>query len=160
MPPFIVTYLQESELALAFPLVRSVAPEAGLARWQAYARSLFEAEGGVLGVSTGGSLQGIAIYRPEETLRHGRTLRVETIVSFELNQAAPARAAMCEALELLAASKGCPTLTVTMPSRGYVDPQSDKADRWATLGLAADSVVFSRKVEAAGAPTARRSKCA
>ena len=147
MPRFTVTYLGQDELQAAYPLVRVAAPDVTLEAWREHASRLIGEGGGVLAASTGGgALQGIALYRHEYMLRHGKTLSVEAIVSFELSRAAPARAALCEALEVLALANGCDSIVVTLPARGYADAASDKALGWNANGMKLDSVVFARRL--------------
>ena len=147
MPDFTVSHLQAGQIAEAYALVRMAAPEVEPERWQAFADSQLGRHGGVLGVFAGDStLHGVAAYRPDESLRHGRTLRVDTIVTFELNRSAPAREALCEALALLGRALDCASVTVAMPGRGYADPASAKAAPWSALGLALDAVLFVKKL--------------
>lgn len=147
MPDFTVTHLDDDQLGEAYALVRAAAPDVSAERWHGFARMLRARDGGVLGAFAGDStLHGIAAYRPETCLRGGLTLNVDALVTFELNRASPARAALCRALDLLGHALGCASVTVTMPGRGYADPASARARGWAGLGLALDSVVFKKNL--------------
>jgi hypothetical protein len=140
-----VKNLEEDQFGAVYPLVRIAAPRLSLDDWRHFARRLMSGQGGIITVSSGdGSPHGIAIYRVDYSLRHGRTLEVELIVTFELNRQAPARAALCEMLELIAYAKDCETLMLSTASKGYAASHSPKADLWAGLGLDVDSVVFTK----------------
>jgi hypothetical protein len=148
MTRFTVTHLHAERIADAFPLVRMAAPEVSLDQWGRYADWLCRADGGVLAAYAGnGTLHGIAAYCRDDSLRYGRALRTDLIVTFELSRDAPARSALLEALALIALAKGCENLTVSMPGRGYANPQSEKAAPWAGLGFALDSVTFTTRIE-------------
>ena len=148
MTRFTVAHLHADRMADAFPLVRMAAPEVSPDQWRRYADWLGRAEGGVLAAYAGNAtLHGVAAYCRDDSLRYGRALRVDLIVSFELSGAAPARAALLEALALVALAKGCETLTVCMPRRGYADGGSDKAGSWAEQGFALDSVTFAMRID-------------
>ena len=142
-----VKHLQEGQLDAVYPLVRIAAPQLEADDWRHFARRLMAGEGGVLTVSAGDDRPyGVAVYRIDYSLRHGRTLQVELIVTFELNRQSPARAALCEMLELIALAKDCETLMLAADSKGYAASHSPKADLWAALGLDVDSVVFTKRL--------------
>jgi hypothetical protein len=147
--PFTVIHLQENRLDETLPLVRMAAPLLSLERWQEFARWVTGNGGGILAAFVGeGRLHGIAAYRTEENLIQGRTLHVEPMVTFELDRSAPARTALCQALELLALARGCNILTIVTGSRGYANPNCLKAGAWAPLGFATASVALSKRVHA------------
>lgn len=147
MSRFTVMHLQESRFDETLPLVRMSAPLVTLERWRQFTRWLCDNGGGVLAAFAGdGRPHGIAAYRADESLIHGRTLQVEPMVTFEINRSAPARATLCEALELLAAAKGCDSLIIATGSRGYADPQCAKAVAWASLGLEIVSVALAKRL--------------
>ena len=144
---FSVKHLQEDQFDLVYPLVRIAAPQLEVDDWRHFARRLMAGDGGILTVSAGDERPyGVAVYRVDYSLRHGRTLQVELIVTFELKRQAPARAALCEMLELIALAKDCETLMLITASKGYAASNSPKADLWATLGLDVDSVVFTKRL--------------
>lgn len=147
MRRFTVIHLQKNQLDAALPLVRVAAPSLTPERWRAFVEAACCAGGGILAAVAGDSRpHGVAAFRPEETLGHGRSMRVEPIITFEMNQAAPARAALCQALELLALARGCDTLIVSTGSRGYADTQSSKALAWAGLGFDLGSVALVKSL--------------
>ena len=155
MVRFSVKHLQQDQFDAVYPLVRIAAPHLEADDWRHFARRLIAGEGGVLTVSAGDDQpHGVAIYRVDYSLRHGRTLEVELIVTFELKRQAPARAALCEMLELIALARDCNTLSLATASKGYAVVQSPKAEPWAALGLDVDSVVFTKCLmkEPAGLP--------
>ena len=149
MPRFTVSRLETEQIAEAFPLVRMAVPGIAPDGWSRYAANLAAAGGAMLGVFAGDStLHGIGVYRIEDSLR-GRRLAVDAIVTFELNRAAPARAALVDALEGEAVRCGCASLALTLPAKGYVDTGSAKAQAWLDDGFAFDSVVVARPLEPA-----------
>ena len=152
-----VKHLQEDQFDAVYPLVRIAAPQLEADDWRHFARRLMAGEGGVLTVSAGDERPyGVAVYRIDYSLRHGRTLQIELIVTFELKCQAPARAALCEMLELIALAKDCETLMLVTDSKGYAASHSPKADHWASLGLDVDSVIFTKRLmsQAADLPAA------
>ena len=107
MPDLRTLLLDESQLAQAYPLVRSAA-RVGPEQWKKFARELIASGGGVLAVQADDAcLHGIAAFRQVGTLRHALTLQVEVLAAFELSRLAPVRKALCAALEELARRKGC-----------------------------------------------------
>lgn len=147
MSRFTVVHLREDRLDETLPLVRTAAPLVTAERWRRFARSLRDSDGGLLAAFDGdGRAHGVAAYRLEESLVHGRTLRVEPMVTFELSRSAPARAALCRALEFLALAKVCDSLIISAPSRGYADPQSPKAGAWASLDFDLASVALVKRL--------------
>lgn len=140
-----VRHLREDQFDAVYPLVRTAAPKLSPDDWRHFARRLAAGDGGILAVAAGdGPPYGVAVYRVDYSLRHGRTLEVELIVTFELNRQAPARAALCQMLEMVAYAKDCETLMLATASKGYAASHSPKADLWASLGLDVDSVVFTK----------------
>ena len=114
MPDLRTLLLDESQLAQAYPLVRSAA-RVGPEQWKKFARELIASGGGVLAVAADDScLHGVAAFRPAGTLRHELSLHVEILVAFELSRQAPVREALCGALEKLARRKGCRSILFTM----------------------------------------------
>ena len=75
-------------------------------------------------------------------MRHGLVLALDDFVTFELSRAAPGRAILLDAAEKLARDLGCSALELRLSSRGFADPQSARAEGWASLGLSIDSVIF------------------
>jgi hypothetical protein len=148
MQRFTVSQLESDLFAAAFPLVRMAVPGIEPSAWAAFVEGIGERDGAMLGVFAGDStLHGVAIYRVEDSLR-GRRLAADAIVTFELNRAAPARAALIAGLEREAAQLGCAVLALSLPARGYVDAGSAKAEAWLREGFGFDSVMLSRPVEA------------
>ena len=160
MAQFTIAHLYDEQIEDAYPMVRMAAPDLSLERWVEFGLSAIAGEGGVLGAYSGdGTLHGVAVYCPDDRLLAGRVLRIEPMVTFELNPRSPARAALCEALELLAAAKGCRQLVFHLPSRGHADPQSDKGEGWRRLGMALETVTFVKPLKwpaPQGAAAARR----
>jgi hypothetical protein len=141
-PQYYVVGLGRADAAMAYPLIRSIAPEVGLEEWVDYVKRRCR-EGGLIGLfGECGTLVGIASYRLGERLRHGRVLAVDDFVTFELSQAAPGRAALMAAAEERARMLCCTGIEIRTAARGFADSNSQKASGWLALGLALDSVIF------------------
>jgi hypothetical protein len=150
MTRFTVVHLHEDRLDETLPLVRMAAPLVTPERWREFACALADGGGGILAAFAGDArAPRVAANRTDESLNHGRTLRVEPLVTFELSQSAPARAALCQALELLAMARGCEHLAIETGSRGYTVPRGAKAAAWAALGFDLDSVGLGKRLRPA-----------
>ena len=148
MGQFSLIHLEGDRLDEALPIVRMTAPMVTSARWRRYARYLAENDGGILAAFAGdGNPHGIAGYCVQKSLTEGRTLHVEPMVTCEISQSAPVRAALCEALETIASTKGCESLRIVAGSRGFVDAWSIKADNWASLDMELMSVALVKCIE-------------
>lgn len=148
MPHFTIVNLQEDRYDVALPLVRMAAPLTTLQSWRAFVRTLFAGTGGIFAaIASDGRPHGIAAYCPDHALLHGRVLRVEPLVTFELHRSAPVRGALCGALETAARAKGCGTIMISTGHRGYADIQGPKAAAWAALGFEIASVHLIRRLD-------------
>lgn len=108
MPELDVIELNQDELALVWPLVRTASPRLRLDGWRALAEALIDRGGGVLAVAAPDrALHGVATYEMIEKPRFGRMLHVDTLVTFELSGRAPARAILVAALRQLSQALGC-----------------------------------------------------
>ena len=153
MTRFTVTHLPEDRFDVALPLVRMAAPLTTAQTWREFVRTLFAGTGGILAAFAGdGRPHGIAGYCPDVSLLHGKMLRVEPLVTFEISDSAPVRAALCEGLELLARAKGCSAIIISAASRGLVDLQNSKMRGWDSLGFGIASVDLVKRVEPIGLP--------
>lgn len=147
MPRFTVIQVGDDRLDSTLPLVRMAAPLVSAQQWRHYVAALSESGGALLAASARDERpHGIAAYRIEEDLSHGRTLRVEPMVTFEINRSAPARAALCEVLEQLARAQNCASLVIATRSRGFADPHSAKAEAWAPFGFELGSIVLVKRL--------------
>jgi hypothetical protein len=146
MPELSIARLNQDRLAEAYPLVRSAA-RVGRERWEAYARLLLADGGGILAVTGGdGQILGIAAFRPAANLRHGSSLQVELIVTFELTPRAQARRALCTALERVAQEEGCRSLIFVLAAAGLCDARPALRTSWERLGFEPDSMCLVRQV--------------
>jgi hypothetical protein len=117
---FTVADLDSRELASAWPLIRTAAPELGPDGWQSLGEALIQRGGGVIAVAAeGGGYLGVATYEPVDKPRSGRVLQVDRLVAFELTRRAPIRRILCEELEELAPQLGCTATVVSAASRSY-----------------------------------------
>ena len=124
---FTVADLSREELASAWPLVRTVAPEADLDQWESFAAGLLDRGGGIIAVSGEDEvILGVATYEAADKLRLGRVLQVEVLVTFELTRRAPVRLVLCNALDRIAPLLGCKAVAVTAPGRTYVSYVSSR----------------------------------
>lgn len=127
-----VLQLGEDELALAYPLVRS-AVRIDPSYWQDFARALIDDGGGVLGVRVDAKcLYGLATYRSMDTLRHGRALSVELLVSIDLGRRQPVRQVLHRRLDEIARARRCRAVVVTLLAGA--SPQADP--NWGKWGFA------------------------
>ena len=118
MPDLDVIELDQDELALAWPLVRTSCPRLEPAGWQALAESLIDRGGGVLGVAAPDrALHGVATYETIEKPKFGRVLHVDTLVTFELSGRAPARAVLVGALRRISEERGCSATLISARKR-------------------------------------------
>lgn len=150
MPELSVSQLGLGQVDEALPLALMAAPRLDPDDWHDRASRLIARSGGLIGVYAPDSrLHGIAAYRPDCSLRLGRTLRVELMVSFELSRRAPVRTALVGALELIAEAMGCETLSIEMDHSAF-GPEPDAAPRsrlWRTMGLEPESLVWAKSIE-------------
>lgn len=156
---FTVIHLPRAKLDEALPLARMAAPMLTAERWRRFARVLDKCSGGVLAAfASDGRPHGFAAYWVDESIVHGRILRVEPMVTFEIGRSAPVRAALCSALESLAKAKACEHLVISMASRGYADARSVKSRAWAALGMEIGAVSLVKRVNSptSAPPTAPR----
>ena len=123
MPQFQLSHLSPDKMDMAFGLVRIAIPGTRLPDWQRYANSLLVSGGAILALTApDGSIHAIASYMPEPSLRYGRVLRVDTFIAFELSRRAPARKALCDALQAMAEGLDCSTVLYAQDSRGLMTP--------------------------------------
>jgi len=146
MADFTIAHLESGTLEEAWPLVRAAAPELSLPAWQHFAEQLIGGGGGVLAArSVDGGLHGLATYRVEHCLHSGLTLKVDTLIAFDLHHRAPVRRALIQALAAAGRAFGCASLVVRIASRGYADG-GEKSAAWRALGLSLESVLFARQL--------------
>lgn len=142
-----VSQLSDEQLGESYALIRTLAPEISRAQWLRYARRAAD-KGGVLGaLGEGGAIFGLLTWRREDCLRYGSVLLVENFVTFELSRAAPARKALCETVDAIAKEQGCSAVRLIVAGRGIVDPASNKALGWTSLGHDPDEVILTRKTD-------------
>ena len=145
-PQFYVVALGLAEARAAFPLIRTIAPDVNFDDWLDYVRRRGR-EGGFIGLyGESGMIVGLASYRLGERLSHGRVLALDDFVTFELSQAAPARAALMAAAEERARVLGCTRIEVRTGAHGFIDARSPKASGWLGLGLSMDSVILVKSI--------------
>jgi len=146
MPDLSLSRLDEGQLALAFPLIRSAA-RVSLDRWKTFARQLIASGGGILAVEADdGCLHGVAAFRQVGSLRFERSLQVEILVAFELSRMAPVRRTLCAGLEEIAREMGCRSIVFTTAARN-AEPASAGRLSWEELGLKMETVSFVRHVQ-------------
>jgi hypothetical protein len=146
MTQFELHHLRRDQMPEAYPLVRMIAPAVTPEQWLEYSAALLARGGGVLGVFAGdATLHGIATYTPEDCLRYGRVLRIENLVTFELNRGAPARQALCEGLELLGSALGCAAVVISVWGHDYAHDARRKCLGWSRIGLAPDGLLLAKR---------------
>ena len=123
MPQFQLSHLSPDQMDNAYGLVRIALPGTPLPDWRRYANALLVSGGAILALTAeDGSIHALASYLPEPSLRYGRVLRVDTFIAFELSRRAPARRALCDALEAMAEGLDCSTVVYEQGSRGLMTP--------------------------------------
>jgi hypothetical protein len=121
MARFAIEHLSGGELLEAWPVVRMSDAHANCEWWLSEAADLIERGGGILAArAPDGTLHGIATYAVTRKPLLGRVLAVDTLTTFELSRRAPARNALCDALELLASAFDCRGIVLPLPSKGHV----------------------------------------
>jgi hypothetical protein len=121
MASFAIEHLGDDQLLDAWPVVRMSHSHANADWWMSEAAALIERGGGVLTArAPDGTIHGVATYHVGRKALLGRVLAVDTLVTFELSRRAPARCALCEALELLASAFDCRSIVLPLPSKGQV----------------------------------------
>lgn len=146
MPELAVFPLEQSQLGEAYPLVRAAA-RVTADQWESYAQRLLEEGGGILAVTAEDNrLHGLAAYRELDSLRHGPSLQVDVVIALELGGPGPVRQALCRALEDVARSQGCKSLSYALAARSNADPQSPGRISWEDLGLHMDTIGFVREL--------------
>lgn len=140
--------LEREETAAAYALVRSAAPGVTLDQWTDFSGRLGEQGGGVIGVdAAGGPLTGIAAYRTDLSLVHGRLLRVDLLAAFELRRSAPVRSALLEALEAAARDAGCCAIGLMLNAECRAMPSPARIEAWQALGYLAGPLLLVRSLD-------------
>jgi uncharacterized membrane protein len=89
--------------------------------WVSEGTALLERGGGIIAArAPDGILHGVATYEVAKKALLGRVLAVDTLITFELSRRAPARHALCQALDLLGHAFDCRSIVLPIPSKGYV----------------------------------------
>lgn len=114
MPDFVVEGLTDDRIALAFPLIRHVAPHLDLRRWTSFARRVVRARSdpprnGILVVRREARPHpcGLVCFRREDDLTLGSVLTAEYYVAMDLLDPAGAVEALVAELEATARRMGC-----------------------------------------------------
>jgi len=121
MAQFTIEYLTKVQLPEAWPVVSMAHSHANADWWVAEGSALVERGGGILAArAPDGTIHGIATYEVARKPLLGRVLSVDTFITFELSRRAPARHALCEALELLGNVFDCRSIVLPLPSKGHL----------------------------------------
>jgi hypothetical protein len=127
MALFSIEHLSEDRLPDAWPIVRMSHSHANAEWWISEAKALIHRGGGILAArAPDGMIHGIATYEVTKKALLGRVLAVDTLITFELSRRAPARHALCDALELLASAFDCRSLVLPLPSKGHVQHRAKR----------------------------------
>lgn len=118
---FTIEHLSPDRLFEAWPVACMSRSHANADWWICAAAALIERGGGILAVrGPDGTIHGVATYEVARRAHVGRVLAVDMLTTFELSRRAPARQAICEALELLGHAFDCRRVILPLPSRGRV----------------------------------------
>jgi hypothetical protein len=121
MAQFEIEHLREDQLPGAWPVVRMSHSLAKADWWVSEGTALLERGGGIIAArAPDGTLHGVATYEVAKKALLGRVLAVDTLITFELSRRAPARHALCHALDLLGHAFDCRSIVLPIPSKGYV----------------------------------------
>ena len=122
MAQFAIEHLTEDRLPEAWPVVCMSHLHASAEWWISEASALIGRGGGVLAArAPDGTIHGVATYEVAKKGVLGRVLDVGTLVTFELSRRAPARHALCDALDLLGHAFDCRSVVLPLPSKGHVE---------------------------------------
>jgi hypothetical protein len=120
MVQFEIEHLSANQLMEAWPIVRMSDTYAHADWWAREAAELIDRGGGVLAVRVpGGDIQGVATYEVVKKALLGRVLAVGALITFELSRRAPARRALCDAIDQLGTAFDCRSLIVPLPSNWH-----------------------------------------
>lgn len=127
MARFAIEHLSEDQLVEAWPVVRMSNSRANADWWASEAAALVGRGGGILAArAPDGSIHGIATYEVVRKALLGRVLAVDTLITFELSRRAPARHALCDALDLLGHAFDCHSIVLPFPAKGHVEHRAKK----------------------------------
>lgn len=118
MPTFTIAPLTMERIDEAYPLVRMAHPELTAAAWQAEARARLRDGGIVVLLAPGGVIQALAGWTDQPG---SPTLKIDLFVVFELSRRAPARQALRDGLQALAAGLGRQAVTFSLSSLGLLE---------------------------------------
>lgn len=122
MSKFAIEHLSEDRLGEAWPVVCMAHSHANAEWWISESSALIGRGGGILAArGPDGSIHGVATYEVARKGALGRVLAVGTLVTFELSRRAPARHALCDALDLLGHAFDCRSVVLPLPSKGHVE---------------------------------------
>lgn len=122
MAQFAIEHLNEDRLAQAWPVVCMSHSHANADWWISEGTALIGRGGGILAArAPDGIIHGVATYEVARKNVLGRVLAVGTLVTFELSRRAPARHALCDALDLLGHAFVCRSVVLPLPSKGHVE---------------------------------------
>jgi hypothetical protein len=122
MAQFTIEHLSEDVLLHAWPIVRMSHSLANPGWWVSEATALIERGGGILAArAPDGTIHGVATYEVAKKALLGRVLAVDTLITFELSRRAPARRALCDALDLLGHAFDCRNIVLPLPSKRHVE---------------------------------------
>jgi len=121
MAQFTIEHLSEDLLLDAWPVVRMANSHANADWWRSEATALIGRGGGILAArAPDDTIHGVATYEVAKKALVGRVLAVDTLITFELSRRAPARHALCDALELLGHAFDCRSIVLPLLSNGHV----------------------------------------
>lgn len=127
MPIFSIEHLGADRLADAWPVVCMSHPHSRADWWNSEAEALIDRGGGILAArGPDGAIHGVATYEVARKALLGRVLAVDTFITFELSRRAPARHALCDALDLLAHAFDCRIVLLPLPSRGHFEHRTKR----------------------------------
>lgn len=156
---YTVVDMSADRLGSLYPLVRAAFPGTSFERWLACGREMI-GRGGVLALcGSDNSPFGFLSFEVRPTLKHGRTLRVDDFVVFELGRRGDGRRALLDAVEARARMEGCSILELRSGGRGRGGDRSGKeASTWIDLGFSLEGVLVTKPIESVPAEQGREDR--
>ncbi|MFC7538091.1 hypothetical protein ACFQPG_12075 [Sphingomonas sp. GCM10030256] len=154
MPEFRITELAGERIEEAFALVR-LGTSLSRSEWRDLTARLSAQLGGVLGISAGGVMLGLAGYCIEDRAEEGRWLRVDPFIVFELSSSAPVRTTLVDELRAVADRLDSDFLAINAVRRGLLDAYSAASGASSTQSTVAQLPVEGSSMRSSPSPMSK-----
>lgn len=150
---FLAGPLIREHIAQAFPLISLEVPGLTIDRWQAFARARMRSEHwkgdrGILTVrNPAGYIHGLAVYKVEDDLRHGRALMANPVVTARSAGSGEVVAVLIEAMGKVARDCDCVSIHASLPALSRLPAGEDHwmARRFRDAGFEMRMIPIDRK---------------